>query len=87
MITTAVIHFFASVFIWIAGLLPQFHLSEIGGFGAAVAEIWVQAATWSGVVPLQSISLIFQAVLLITINMSGASLIRFVMNIARGSGA
>lgn len=87
MIVTVLFSLLCSFLIWFAGLLPQFHLSSLGTFFDAVSQVWEQAYTWSGVIPIGTVLSIFQAALAILTVFVLYSTAMLVINLVRGSGA
>ncbi|EHQ88448.1 hypothetical protein DesyoDRAFT_1282 [Desulfosporosinus youngiae DSM 17734] len=87
MIIASIISLLCGFLIWFAELLPQYHLFEVGSLFDSVSQVWEQAYSWSGVIPIGTILNIFQTALAMLTVFIVYSTFMLVINLIRGSGA
>ena len=86
MIFETLFGYLRDLLIWIASLLPDWTLTN-SAFFSGMANVWANAYTWSGVIPVGIVLTLFQTAFALLFVVLAYMAIMLVANLVRGSGA
>jgi len=86
MILNALIGVIRDVVVWVMSLMPVYHIDD-STFLSAVTDVWVQAYTWSGVIPVNTVLHIIELGMILGTALLAFNVFMMAVNLVRGSGA